>query len=56
LRVVTVSVTCTVTEVGPAASLVFGVPDSTPAVSRFCCYAAENGGTTGGNPCGESSK
>ena len=35
LRVVTVSVTRTVTELGPAASFLFGVPDSTPAEDSF---------------------
>jgi hypothetical protein len=41
LRVVTVSVTWTVTELGPAASLVFGVPDSTPALDNFSPFKRE---------------
>ena len=35
LRVVTVSVTWTVTELGPAVSLALGVPESTPALDSF---------------------
>lgn len=35
LRVVTVSVTLTVTELRPAARYLFGVPDSTPAEDNF---------------------
>jgi hypothetical protein len=35
LMVVTVSVTWTVTELGPAISLLFGTPESTPADESF---------------------
>jgi hypothetical protein len=35
LRVVTVSVTWTVTELGPAASFLFSVPDSMPSLDSF---------------------
>ena len=40
LRVVTVSVTWTVTELGPVASFLLGVPDSTPAEDNFSPFGS----------------
>jgi hypothetical protein len=41
LRVVTVSVTLTVTELGPAARVLLGVPESTPFEESFNPFGRE---------------